>query len=184
MNISVQLFFQIFHMDYLNNSASMNFTRLLAMKHHQKPLYVNGIPNSIVAVVHYQILWTPSKNSLLFQNTLMLCMNWYCKIISSLIRRLRHPWAKVGPAYIQYFKNIWPSKKFIHIHSKNGSCRLVKEMLKKYPKVLSNKSCSCTKHFEAVTCFFEKTGHLTTVLFSAVNFKWYTICCCQKYLEK
>ena len=32
-------------------STSMNLIRLLAMKHHQKPLYIGGIPNSIVAVV-------------------------------------------------------------------------------------------------------------------------------------
>ena len=82
MNIFVRLFFTTFDVDKLNNSASMNLIQFLAMKLHQGPVFINGMVNSTELVVHSKTNFVKVvQNQFLSWKTLMLCPNWYCKIV-------------------------------------------------------------------------------------------------------
>ena len=110
------------------------------MKLHQEPEFIDDMVNSTEVVVHSKTIFVNGvQNQLLFQRPLMLCVNWYCKIVMwhNLIVRLTQPWALVGPSYIQYCMNIWLWKKFVHVGS-----HTICQSLKKGLVSIGRKKCS------------------------------------------
>ena len=105
----------------------MNLIQFLTMKLRQRQVFIDGMVNSTEVVVHSKTNFVKVvQNQLLFRKPLMLCANWYCKIVMRPIVRLRQPKALVGPAYIQYCINIWLSKKFVRV-----GCHTICQSLKK-----------------------------------------------------
>ena len=86
----------------------MNLIQFLAMKLRQAQ--VNSAEVLVLSKTNFVKV---VQNQLLFRKPLMLCTNWYCKIVMWPIVRLRQPYSLVGPAYIQYCMNNWLSKKFV-----------------------------------------------------------------------
>ena len=73
-----------------NNSALMNLIQFLAMKLHKGPVFIDGMVKSTEVVVHSKSNFVKAvQNQLLFPKPLMLCANWYCKIVMWPIMRLR-----------------------------------------------------------------------------------------------
>ena len=99
------------------------------MKLHQGAVFIDGMVNSTEVVVYHKTKFVKIvRNQLLFRNALMLCANWYYKIIMWPIVRLRRSEALVGPAYTQYYVNIWLSKKYVRVET-HTICQSLKERL-------------------------------------------------------
>ena len=112
VNIFVRLFFTTFDV-VIHKGTSMNLIQFLAMKLHQGPVFIDGMENSSEVANHSKTNFVKVvHNQLLFRKPLMLCANWYCKIVMWPI-----VWPLVGPAYIQYCTNICLSKKVVRVGS-------------------------------------------------------------------
>ena len=60
----------------------MKLIQFLTIKLHQGPMFFDGILNSTEVVVHSKTNFVKVvQNKLLFRKPLMLCANWYCKIV-------------------------------------------------------------------------------------------------------
>ena len=116
--------------------------------------------NSTEVVVHSKTNFVKMiQNQLLFWKPLMLCANWYCKII--MLALVRHT------AYIQYCMNICLSTKFVRVGSHTISyslkTRLVplgwKKCFKNTIAVLRNTFMTKVAHAQStskqrISCFF------------------------------
>ena len=61
-------------------------------KLHQGPVFINGMVNSTEVIVYSKMNFVKVvQNQLLFRQPLVLCANWYCKIVISPIVRLWQP---------------------------------------------------------------------------------------------
>ena len=80
--LSCDYFFATFNVDYLNNTALMNLIKFLAMKLLQGPVFIDGMLHSTEVVVYSKTNFVKvDQNQWFFRKPLMLCPNWYCKIV-------------------------------------------------------------------------------------------------------
>ena len=111
------------------------------MKPYQGPVFIDGMANSTEVVVHSKTNFVKVvQNQLLFQKPLMLCANWYCKIVMWPIVRLRQPYSLVGPSihsilheHLTVNKICWRWKP----HNLSIAQKRSKEMLQKYDRGVS-----------------------------------------------
>ena len=131
----------------------MHLIKFLVMKLHQGPGFMDGIVNSIEVLVHSKTNFLKVvQHQLLFRKPLMLCANWYCKIVKWPIMRLR-PLALMGPAYTQYCMNIWLPKKIYSLWiPQNLSIAQIKARVDWSKEMLQTHDRGASKHvYDIVT---------------------------------
>ena len=86
--------------DYFFYNFRCGLIQFLATKLLQGPVFIYGMVHSTEVEVYSNTNFVKViQNELLFRKPLMLCANWYCKIVIWLIVRLGQRKVLVGPAW-------------------------------------------------------------------------------------
>ena len=145
----------IFYNFRLNNSASINLIQFLVIKLHQ--VFIDDMVNSTEFVVHSKTNFVKDvQNQLLFRKPLMLCANWYWKIVMWPTYRHETTLGISRPAYIQYCMNIWLSKKFVRVGSHTICQSLKKINQSEWQKCFGNWFKRMQKCIDLNGAYFEK----------------------------